>query len=54
MINLLWVVEEGDELRLAPEWEQPPRIINKELPCDIKLIIGDYQSAAGNTYLSEK
>ncbi|KAJ2979271.1 hypothetical protein NQ176_g3357 [Zarea fungicola] len=56
IVSLLWVVEQDDDttLRLAPEWEQPPRISVDKLSCDIELVLGDYQSAAGNTYLAVK
>ncbi|KAJ3497419.1 hypothetical protein NLG97_g1924 [Lecanicillium saksenae] len=56
VVHFLWVLEQDndDDLKLAPEWQQPPRIINGELPCDIEFVIGDYQSAAGNTYLAVK
>ncbi|KAJ2973937.1 hypothetical protein NQ176_g6321 [Zarea fungicola] len=56
IVSLLWVVEQDDDggLKLAPEWEQPPRISVNKLSCDIELVLGDYQSAAGNTYLAVK
>ncbi|KAM3547321.1 hypothetical protein ARSEF4850_010094 [Beauveria asiatica] len=56
IVNLLWIVEreDDDDLKLAPEWEQPSRSVDTELPRDIELVIGDHQSAAGNTYLAVK
>lgn len=56
IVNLLWIVEQenDDDLKLAPEWKQPSRSIDNELPRDIELVIGEHQSAAGNTYLAVK
>ncbi|KAM3549526.1 hypothetical protein ARSEF4850_008806 [Beauveria asiatica] len=56
IVNLLWIVEreDDDDLKLAPEWEQPSRSVDTELPRDIELVICDHQSAAGNTYLAVK
>lgn len=56
IIHFLWVLEpdNDDDLKLAPEWDQPPRMMDHELPCGIELVIGDYQSTAGNTYLAVK
>ncbi|KAJ2978966.1 hypothetical protein NQ176_g3528 [Zarea fungicola] len=54
--SLLWVIERDDDgtLKLAPEWVQPPRISGNEPSCDIELVLGDYQPAAGNTYMAVK
>ncbi|KAM3518601.1 hypothetical protein MY4038_010057 [Beauveria bassiana] len=56
IVSLPWIVEQenGDDLKLAPEWERPSRGIDNRLPRDVELVIGDHQSAAGNTYLAVK
>ncbi|KAK8146540.1 hypothetical protein G3M48_003002 [Beauveria asiatica] len=45
IVTLLWIVERetDDDLKLAPEWEQPSRSVDTELPRDIELVIGDHQ-----------
>ncbi|TQV90174.1 hypothetical protein IF1G_11173 [Cordyceps javanica] len=56
IVNLLWIVEreEDGNLKLAPEWQQPSRSIETELPREIELVFGDHQSATGDTYLAVK
>ena len=56
LVNLLWIVEQdnNDDLKLAPEWEQPSRSVDNEFPREIELVIGEHQTAAGNTYLAVK
>ncbi|KAK3933477.1 hypothetical protein QBC46DRAFT_368726 [Diplogelasinospora grovesii] len=52
--GLLWVLEDGQELRIWQECRQRPRIIDGEADCEIEEIVGHYQAQSGPVYYAIK
>jgi hypothetical protein len=53
--SLLWVFDDGHDLRLCQEMhQQGPRIVDDRLQFDIEAVIGSYQNETGNVFLGIK
>lgn len=52
--GLLWVIDDGDELKACEELQSQPRVTTSEMDLGIEYVIGDCTSSSGKTYLAVK
>ncbi|KAH8659437.1 hypothetical protein BGZ61DRAFT_433541 [Ilyonectria robusta] len=52
--GLLWVVDDGQRLRLWQDFRQCPNVMQCDSECSVEAVIGYYQSDTGNNYVAVK